>query len=175
LKRTVFKNRWPPTKNSILLWGRVLVITSLFLPQKSVGQERDIQWLRFEQLEDSLNTTPKKVFLNFYADWCAYCKKMDGAAFKNQKVIARLNRDFYAVKMNAESTDTITFGGETFVNQQVGKSRTPVHDIPLVLASRDHSPFSLPAMVFLNEKFEVTHRYFEYLSPEQLLKALEEE
>ncbi len=138
------------------------------------AQENHIDWLSFEQLEDSLSVKPKRVFIDFYADWCAYCKKMDKAAFKDSKVISKLNSDYYAVKMNAETTDTIVFGGETFVNKQLRKKRNPTHDIPLLLASRENYPFSLPAIVVLNKKFEVTERYFEYLSPKQMLEALED-
>lgn len=146
----------------------------LLLSTTVSAQESQIQWLSFEQLEDSLSRRPKKVFIDFYADWCVYCKKMDQAAYRDAQVVSTLNREYYAVKMNAETTDTIRFGGTTFTNKAFGKSRNPTHEIPLLLASRENYPFSLPAMVLLNEKFEVLERYFEYLSPKQLLKALEE-
>ncbi|WP_350284321.1 thioredoxin family protein [uncultured Croceitalea sp.] len=140
---------------------------------QGTAQERKINWLSFEQLEDSLAVRPKKVFIDFYADWCSYCKKMDGAAFKDEKVIAALNTNFYAVKMNAETKAKISFGGDTFINKEIGKKRNPTHEIALLLASRTNRPFSLPAMVILNERFEVTDRYFEYLSPKKLYKVLQ--
>ncbi len=158
------------SKSAVIL----LCLVTLFSFHRGQAQENTIRWLSFEQLEDSLALKPKKVFVDFYADWCAYCKKMDKAAFKDSKVISRLNSEYYAVKMNTETTDTIRFGGETFINRQKGKKRNPTHEIPLLLASRENYPFSLPAMVVLNEKFEVINRYFEYLSPKQLYKALEE-
>lgn len=141
---------------------------------KGTAQNNSINWLSFEQLEDSLAVGPKRVFIDFYADWCAYCKKMDKAAFRDPRVVSRLNTEYYAVKMNAEATDTIIFGGESFSNKQLGKKRNPTHEIPLLLASRENHPFSLPAIVILNQNFEVTERYFEYLSPKQLLEALED-
>lgn len=146
--------------------------TLLLFTVRGVAQHSPINWLNFEQLEDSLAVKPKKVFIDFYTDWCTYCKKMDKATFKDPKVVSKLNTAYYAVKMNAETTDTITFGGETFVNKQLGKKRNPTHEIPLLLALRDHYPFSLPAIVVLNEKFEITARYFEYLSPKKLYEAL---
>jgi thioredoxin-related protein len=145
----------------------------LFANNVAKAQESTVNWLSFEQLEDSLSIKPKKVFISFYADWCAYCKKMDAAAFKNSEVISKLNSDYYAVKMNAETKDTIVFDNTTFTNRYLGKSRNPTHDIALLLASRAQQPFSLPAMVLLNEKFEVIDRYFSYLSPKALRKALE--
>ena len=155
--------------------SRLLLIGVLLLSvQNGNAQQQGIRWLSFEQLEDSLAIQPKKVFIDFYADWCVYCKKMDQAAFKDTRIIAALNADYYAVKMNAESTDTIVFGGQTFVNAEIGKKRNPTHEIPLLLASRENTPFSLPAIILLNEKFEITKRFFEYLSSKQLFRALEE-
>lgn len=140
----------------------------------SSAQDREIHWLTFEQLEDSLALAPKKVFINFYADWCAYCKKMDAAAYKDPSVIAIMNTAYYAVKMNAESTDEISFDGQLFKNKQLGINRNPVHEIPLLLASREGMSFSLPAMVVLDESFTVTDRYFEYLSPRRLEAILKD-
>ena len=153
--------------------SRSLLVLAIFLfTTKAVGQDTAINWLDFEQLEDSLRLKPKKVFIDFYADWCAYCKKMDRAAFRDPEIISVLNRDYYAVRMNAESTDTIVFGGERYINREVGKKRKPNHEIPLMLASRENYPFTLPAIVILDEKFAITARYFEYMSPKQLAVAL---
>ena len=66
------------------------------------AQKEQVNWISFEQLEDSLNVKPKKILISFYADWCSYCKKMDKVAYQDEKVISILNKDYYAVKMNAE-------------------------------------------------------------------------
>ncbi len=149
-----------------------LGLALLFCSALGMAQEKTINWLTFEQLEDSLSIKPKKVFIDFYADWCAYCKKMDKAAFTDPEVVAVLNENFYALKMDAETTQEITFGGDTFTNKEVGKKRNPTHEIPLLLASRENYPFSLPAIVILNEQFEVIQRHFEYLSPKKMRKTL---
>ncbi|WP_298995708.1 thioredoxin family protein [Flagellimonas sp. S174] len=152
--------------------GILFSLMTFLSSTEAFAQEDEIQWLSFEQLEDSLAVKPKKVFIDFYADWCAYCKKMDKAAFKDPPVITTLNTEYYAVQMNAESQETISFGGDTYTNKEVGKKRNATHEIPLLLASRENGPFSLPAMVILNEKFEITARYFEYLSPKKLNRIL---
>ncbi len=154
---------------------QIFMICSVFLffIQGVSAQDKSIRWISFEQLEDSLSVKPKPVFISFYADWCAYCKKMERVAFRDPEVISRLNADYLAVRMNAETTDTIFFGGQTYVNREFGRKRNPTHEIPLLLATRDNYPFSLPAMILLNENFEITERYFEYLSPLELTKILE--
>ncbi|WP_240905150.1 thioredoxin family protein [Flagellimonas oceani] len=139
-----------------------MMITSL------VAQKRGIDWLSFEQLEDSLSLNPKKVLLFFNADWCAYCKKMEQAAFKDSKVVSLLRSSYYAVKMDVETADTIVFDGQRFINDEIGQKRSPVHQIPKLLASRESIPFSVPAIVILDTEFKVVGRYFEYLSPKKM-------
>lgn len=143
-----------------------------FWASNASAQKQEIRWISFEQLEDSLTIKPKKIFISFYADWCAYCKKMDKVAFKNSEVLTLLNSEYYAVKMNAETRDTITFEGKKFINEEFGKKRRPTHQIPLLLASRKGTSFSLPATIVLDKNFQVTKRSFEYLSTKKMLQLL---
>jgi thioredoxin-related protein len=145
----------------------VLLLTNTVFSQT----EKTVRWLNFEQLEDSLVVKPKKVFIDFYADWCGPCIKMQKEVFTDKKIIALLNKEFYAVKMDAESKDTITFGGQKFVNDRINK-RNPVHQIPLLMTRKKNKPFSLPAIVLLDKNFKATARYFQYLNVEQLIKVL---
>ncbi|MGY3792914.1 thioredoxin family protein [uncultured Aquimarina sp.] len=153
-----------------------IVLTFLFMilmNYETIAQEKEtINWITFEQLDDSLNTRPKKVLINFYTDWCSYCKKMDRVSFTKPEIIQKINEEYYAVKMNAESTDTIAFDGATFTNKNNLTQRNAIHEIPTLLASRKNTTFSLPAIIFLDETFKIRKRYFEYLSPKKLQAAL---
>lgn len=159
-------------RNSI---GLVCLIFSLFIFNNEVAKAQNtekINWINFNQLNDSISIKPKKVFVSFYADWCTFCKEMDESTFKSKDVIERLNNEYYAVKMNIETKDTVVFGGQTFVNKRY-KKVNPVHEIALLLASRKNKAFSLPAFILLDENFLAKSRYFQFLDAKSLISILE--
>lgn len=98
---------------------------------------------------------------------------MDKVVFTKPEVISALNTEYYAVRFDAEASDTVTFGGMVLVNDQIGNSRNPLHQLAQLLALRE-GQFTAPAMVILDEKFKVTARYFKYLDRKRLLLVLRE-
>ena len=137
------------------------------------AQEHDgIRWKSWSELELAYNQEPRPVLLFFHAEWCAYCKKIDREIFTKSNVIDEINDEYYAVRMDVETTDTITFNHKKFVNRQALTQRNGVHEIPLMLASREGVPFSLPATVILNRQFNVKRRVFEYYTSKELMSML---
>ncbi|MDR5591460.1 thioredoxin family protein [Christiangramia sp. SM2212] len=150
---------------------RLILICAFLSLQVVNAQQNEINWIDFEDLDVALETETKPVVIYFYTDWCAYCKKMDRNAFKNSEVVSTLNQDFYAVKMNAESTEHIEFDGQVFTNEQSKIQRNGIHQIPLILASRKDKPISFPVVMVLDEEFRVKRKSHEYLTSENM-KAL---
>ena len=66
------------------------------------GASDGIRWYDYEEGKALMQSEGKKGFLNFYADWCKYCKVMDEETFSNAAVIAYLNRNFIAMKVNSD-------------------------------------------------------------------------
>ncbi|MEL6536609.1 MAG: thioredoxin family protein [Bacteroidota bacterium] len=159
-------------KTSLILFWAGLGL-AFFQSAPCLAQENPaVHWVAFEALDDSLALHPKKVFVDFYTDWCTYCRKMDRVVFTNPEVAQLLNEEYYAVRFDAETESPVTFGGHTFTNDQTGISRKPVHQIAQLLASRE-GEFAPPALIILDEEFNVSARYFEYLDSQRLLEALQ--
>ena len=106
-----------------------LIIALGFISTFSMAQNDTINWLSFEELETEFIKEPKKVIIHFYADWCVYCKKMEEDVYTKSEVTKAIKENYYAVKFNAESTDSISFGGKMFKNLNIGKKRNPNHQI----------------------------------------------
>lgn len=147
---------------------KLLLILFLVNLQSITAQVEKIDWIGFEELEDSLKVETKPVVIYFYTDWCVYCKKMDRNAFRNQEVVSSLNQDFYAVKMNAETTETIEFEGQLFNNEQARNQRRGIHQIPLLLAGRENKPMTFPVVMVLDKDFRIKIKSHEYLTSEKM-------
>jgi thioredoxin-related protein len=147
----------------------IFIIVSLLGRAQSTSE---IEWKSWPELEQSIKEEPKPVFIFFHAKWCFYCKKIKREIFTKSEVIAKLNSKYYAVEMDVEQTDTITFEGRKFTNKQALTKHNGVHEMPLLLASRERFPFSLPATIILNKDFTLKKRYFEYYTSKQLLDFL---
>ncbi len=128
--------------------------------------------MTFQEMEAAFAQEPKKVFIDFWADWCGACHRMDKHAFQNPEIIRPLNEDYYAVKMNAETQDTITFGGKTFINPSARSGRRSYHELAVLLGSDEEGQFSLPATLIYDEEFERVSEARKYLSSKAMLKFL---
>lgn len=147
---------------------KLLLILLILGLQPAEAQNEEINWIGFEELEDSLKQQSKPVVIYFYTDWCVYCKKMERNAFRDPEIISDLNNNFYAVKMNAESTENIAFDGQVFSNEQAKNKRNGIHQIPLLLARRENKPISFPVVLVLDENFRVKIKSYDYLTSERM-------
>ena len=49
---------------------------------------QSIQWLDLEQAEVEMKTNPEKpLFIDFYTNWCSWCKTMDRTTFQEVEVV----------------------------------------------------------------------------------------
>jgi len=152
-----------------------VILILIFLSRYSPAQEKSTDfWLDFGQLEDSLRVNPKPVFLYFHTDWCTYCRKMEAEVFTKPFIVAELSENYYAVKFDAENPEDVIFDGMVFSNQQLKKSRTPLHDLA-ILFNGQNKPFAPPLMLLMDEKFLLKKRINSYLDSKSLHAVLEAE
>ena len=123
-----------------------------------------IKWMTWEQVAEAQKTKPKKIFVDVYTGWCGWCKKMDATTFENPVIIEQLNKDFYAIKFDAESKASINFNGKTYEN----KGR--YHDIATEYMGNQ---LGFPTSLYLDEKNQLlTPPIASYLEAKQLEEIL---
>ena len=92
--------------NIVIIALLSLGLSTGFLPGTAFS--KDIQWQSFSGGMARGKSENKKVFLHFYAEWCASCKVMEEKTFKDAGVIASLNMDYIPVKIDVDRNKKIS-------------------------------------------------------------------
>ncbi|MCB0647559.1 MAG: thioredoxin family protein [Saprospiraceae bacterium] len=56
----------------------------------------------FDEAVKKASATGKPILINFYAEWCSPCKWMEETTFQDEKVIAIIESNFIALKINID-------------------------------------------------------------------------
>jgi thiol:disulfide interchange protein DsbD len=87
----------------------------------------------------------KLVFVDFYADWCGYCKQLDDDTFVNQNVKQKFAQSYVLVKINVDQNPD--------------------------LASK-YQVYSLPTLIIMDSNGNVIKRQEGFVSAGELLNIL---
>ena len=131
---------------------RFLIVIMVLISLPILGNAQKINWMTMQEAVELNKTTPKKIFIDVYTGWCGWCKKMDQTTFTNQEVVDYINANYYAVKLDAEMSDTIVFRGYTYVNQGGMNGRKGTHQFAAALLQ---GKMSYPSYVFMNEDLQL--------------------
>ncbi len=98
------------------MWMRLFTgaVLTACLTIGAVYAQNKIQWKDFETAAklNQRSKTRKKVFIDVYTHWCGWCKVLDRKTFPDPRVVKVMNKYYHAVKLNAETRDTIYFQGK---------------------------------------------------------------
>ena len=82
------------------------------VPAKKAAKKSLVHWMDYNEALEKAKTGPKLIFVDLYADWCIPCRVMEANVYSDPTVASLLNTRFYAVKLNAESQDSIMCDGQ---------------------------------------------------------------
>ena len=122
------------------------------------GQSNQINWISWEQMEIQMKNQKKKVVVDVYTNWCTWCKRMESTTFRDPNVVKAINKNYYAVKFNAEQREDINFRDRVF--KYVSKGTRGYHELA---AEITQGQLSYPTIVFMDENLNTIQPLSGYL------------
>ncbi len=77
------------------------------------------EWYSFPEGMKLAEAGDKHIVIDFYTDWCKWCKTMDKETFSDPDVDAYLFEHFIPIRINAESDEKTTFMGKEYSYRQL--------------------------------------------------------
>ncbi|MCX8081452.1 MAG: DUF255 domain-containing protein [Bacteroidia bacterium] len=108
-----------------------------------------VNWLTFKEAQEKNKVLPKPFLVDIYTDWCGWCKVMMRTTYSNPGLASYINQNFYPVKFNAESKDTIEFDGKLYKPTSL-LGRAP-HELAIFFLGTN---LSYPSTVFMTNQFQ---------------------
>jgi thioredoxin-related protein len=162
----------------IQLKNILLTICGILFFISSFGQ--GVKWHSFEEAQELNKKEPRKMMVDVYTKWCGPCKMMMKQTFGNQWVAEYINKNYYAVKFNAEGPDPITFQGKLFENPSYMKDkpgRNATHQLTHAI-DPVNGRIAYPTIVFIDEGLNLITPVQGFQQPKQfepMLKFIAED
>jgi thioredoxin-related protein len=128
-----------------------------------------VKWMTLQEAMEKVRTAPKPIILDFYTDWCGWCKHMMKTTYADPGLAQYINLNFYPVKFDAEGKDTIEYFGKIYKPTSPDPRRP--HELAVTMLN---GKLSYPSTVFLNgfdaaqNKFSVTLNAAGYLETQKI-------
>ena len=99
---------------NIISLAVVLTLISAVTPVTAgdAGKTEGLAWHRYDKAVVLAKKENKFILIDFYTDWCGWCKVMDDKTYADPAVKALLEKSFILVKVNAESKRFIKLQGQ---------------------------------------------------------------
>jgi thioredoxin-related protein len=85
------------------------------------AKKEQLTWQTFEQGWTKAQKEKKLMVVDFYTDWCGWCKVMDRDTYGNEGVIKFAKEKLVLVKVNAESNEKTRFRGQELTYRELAR------------------------------------------------------
>jgi len=109
-----------------------------------------INWITFDEAYKLCKKNPRPIMVDVYTTWCGPCKMMSAQTFNHPDIAKYINTNFYAVKFDAESKDSVKFDKYVFVSTDANNPKAPHQFAASILDNQ----LAYPSIVFLNNQIQ---------------------
>jgi len=141
----------------------ILVFVSVSGLQVLAQNAEKIKWYTIEEALKLNASVPRKILMDVYTDWCGFCKKMDAETFDHPVIARYINKNFYPVKFDAESSAPVKFGEHTYTNTGSGGLRKTTHQFATALGVTGY-----PTIVYFTDDLKLIAPVGGFYRPEQI-------
>ena len=130
-----------------------LLLILLCLPLIGFGQSQEIIWE--ENLDSAFNLASlsnKIIMIEFMAEWCPPCKRMEKETFSNDKIINKSN-EFIFVKVDVDK------------NQDIAKEYKR--------NAKKYGGIGIPNILFIDKDKNIVHQTVGFLNANQLTAVMD--
>jgi len=109
-----------------------------------------VEWISFDEAYKRCKKNPRPIMVDVYTTWCGPCKMMSAQTFNNPQIAKYINDNFYAVKFDAESKDSVKFDKYVFVSTDPTNPKAPHQFAASILDNQ----MAYPSIVFLSNQIQ---------------------
>lgn len=124
---------------------------------KGAEGKQSVEWLKFEQAVAKSKAEEQLLVIDFYTDWCHWCKVMDKETYSNADVVEFSKGKIVFAKINAESSDKLKYQNATYDGREMA----------MMFGVKGY-----PSTSFMTEKGELITTISGYIQPEQFINIL---
>lgn len=127
-----------------------------------------ITWITIEEAMKLHEKEPKLWIIDVYTDWCGWCKRMDATTFEDKYVVEEINKNYYAVKFDAEAKRDIVVGDKTY--KFVPSGRRGYHELAAQLLG---GQMSYPSIAYMSKEGGLIQTIPGFKTAEDILPILQ--
>jgi thioredoxin-related protein len=135
---------------------------------KNVKSDTGIKWLTFEEALVLQEKEPRMWVIDFWTDWCGWCKRMEATTFSDPIIGKYVNENYYAVSFDAEQKGDVVVNGRTY--KFVAQGNRGYHELAAELMQ---GQMSYPTVVFLDRDMNIFQALPGYRTKEDFLPIVE--
>ena len=134
-----------------------------FLDSTTLEKQKMISWLKPKAAFENNDVKKKKTLVMINTQWCSSCKVMKTTSFIDSTIVKYLNEKFNLVDFDPEISDTVSFKGQSFINQK--NQQMPFHQLAITFG---RNSIVFPSLIVLDENMEVVDVIPSYITPDFL-------